>query len=152
MALDYAKRHAVGEEGQVGAVLVKDGEIVASGASNDPRGIHAEQAVIKAAGNQTEDSTLYVTIQPSLYRTDEANKSDSEEIIEAGIKRVVVGSINEKYSLEESKKFFADRRVEFVLIEDKSLADKCLEFFVSTGADQTPKILSVLIGLFTLTN
>ena len=112
MALDYAIENAVGDQGQVGAILVKDGQVVASGASNDDLGLHAEQ-VVTDSSDEAEGSTLFVTVQPSLYRTDDSIQSDSELITQAGITRVVVGAPNEKYSLQESQEFFAKHDVDF---------------------------------------
>lgn len=147
MALEYARQHAVGNEGQVGAVLVRDGQVISSGASNDLEGIHAEQAVL---GNiDATGTTAYVTIQPSLYRSDESIPSDSEVLIAAGVSRVVVGSPNTKYPLEESVAFFKQHNVEFVVIRDEQLSQECLDLFVTTGADQTPRVIS-LVGLVVL--
>jgi tRNA(adenine34) deaminase len=72
-ALELAKEGASKDEVPVGAVLVKDGEIVAEGfnqpiSSNDPTA-HAEIVVLRAAGRRLEnyrlnDTTLYVTLEP----------------------------------------------------------------------------------------
>ncbi len=140
-ALNYAKQHAVGDAGHVGAVLVYDDAVHARGASNDDEGIHAEQALL-ADGVNAIASTAYVTIQPSLYRTDESVSSDSELLIQSGINRIVVGSPNKKYPLQESIDFFASNDVEFSIIENVKLSAECLDLFVSTGADQTPRALS----------
>ena len=136
-ALNYAKQHAIGDQGHVGAVLVHEGVIHARAASNDNEGVHAEQAVLE--GVNAISSTMYVTIQPSLYRSDSTVMSDSEFIVQSGVSRVVVGSINKKYSLEESVQFFSKHDVEFALIEDEKLSGACLDLFVSTGADQESK-------------
>lgn len=72
-ALKLAAEGAAKGEVPVGAVLVKDGEIVAEGfnqpiSSNDPTA-HAEIVVLRAAGKSLEnyrltDTTLYVTLEP----------------------------------------------------------------------------------------
>ena len=136
MALDYAHQHAIGNQGHVGAVLMRDNVIIARGASDDERGMHAEQAVL--SNTDAVGSIAYVTIQPSLYRTDESMLSDSELLIDAGVTRVVVGSLNTKYRLQESQKFFKRHGVSFSVIGGSDRSEKCLDLFVSTGADQIP--------------
>lgn len=84
---------------KVGAVLVKDGNIISFGYNGTPSGmdntcekdditlphvIHAEvNAVLKAAktGNSVDGSTLYLTLSPCL--------DCSKLILQSGIKRVV---------------------------------------------------------------
>jgi dCMP deaminase len=84
---------------KVGAVLVKDGNIISFGYNGTPAGmdntcekddvtlphvIHAEvNAVLKAAkcGNSVDGSTLYLTLSPCL--------DCSKLILQSGIKRVV---------------------------------------------------------------
>ena len=72
-ALELAQLAAREGEVPVGAVLVKDGEMIAEGwnrpiAENDPSG-HAEMRVLRAAGRRLENyrlpgTTLYVTLEP----------------------------------------------------------------------------------------
>jgi dCMP deaminase len=84
---------------KVGAVLVRDGNIISFGYNGTPSGmdnhceengitlnhvIHAEvNAVLKAAktGNSVDGSTLYLTLSPCL--------DCSKVILQSGIKRVV---------------------------------------------------------------
>jgi len=84
---------------KVGAVLVKDGNIISFGYNGTPSGmdncceednvtlkhvIHAEcNAILKAAktGNSVDGSTLYLTLSPCL--------DCSKLILQSGIKRVV---------------------------------------------------------------
>ena len=48
----------------VGAVVVKDGEIVGEGFTQPPGGDHAEVVAIKQAGPLASGATLYVTLEP----------------------------------------------------------------------------------------
>ena len=48
----------------VGAVIVKNGKIVGSGATSPYGGPHAEKKAIQRAGINTEGATLYVTLEP----------------------------------------------------------------------------------------
>ncbi|MBN1931076.1 MAG: bifunctional diaminohydroxyphosphoribosylaminopyrimidine deaminase/5-amino-6-(5-phosphoribosylamino)uracil reductase RibD [Desulfobacterales bacterium] len=72
----------------VGAVVVKDGKIVGKGYHQAAGKAHAEVNAINDAGSATENSTLYVTLEPCNHtgRTPPC----TEKILEAGIKRVVI--------------------------------------------------------------
>ncbi len=72
----------------VGAVVVKDGNIVGRGYHQYVGGAHAEVNAIEDAGSLAKDSTLYVTLEPCNHtgRTPPCTK----KILDAGIKRVVV--------------------------------------------------------------
>ncbi len=48
----------------VGAVLVKDGQVIARGHTQPPGGPHAEIVALQAAGPQARGATLYVTLEP----------------------------------------------------------------------------------------
>jgi diaminohydroxyphosphoribosylaminopyrimidine deaminase / 5-amino-6-(5-phosphoribosylamino)uracil reductase len=71
----------------VGAVLVKEGRIVAEGFHRYAEKNHAEVNAIEAAGNQTKGSTLYINLEPCSHygRTPPC----VQRVIEAGIVRVV---------------------------------------------------------------
>lgn len=51
----------------VGAVVVKDGEIVGEGASLPPPGEHAEVVALRQAGERARGATLYVTLEPCAH-------------------------------------------------------------------------------------
>ncbi len=67
----------------VGAVIVKDGEIVGEGYTQPPGGDHAEVVALKQAGSLAKGGTLHVTLEPCnhLGRTPPC----TDAIIEAGI-------------------------------------------------------------------
>ena len=72
----------------VGAVIVKDGRIIAEGWHRKAGTPHAEIHALNMAGSLAKDSTMYVTLEPCSHfgRTPPcANK-----IVDAGIKKVVV--------------------------------------------------------------
>lgn len=73
----------------VGAVLVRDGQIVGQGYHKKAGGPHAEVNAISAAGKDAQNATLYVTLEPCNHhgRTPPCTKA----ILDAKIKRVVVG-------------------------------------------------------------
>ncbi len=90
-ALSLASR-ATGETSpnpMVGAVLVKDGRIIASDYHRRPGQPHAEALVIGQAGKQARGSILYVTLEPCCHR-DKRTPPCTEAIIRSGIKKVFV--------------------------------------------------------------
>ncbi len=72
----------------VGAVVVKDGEIVARGATSPPPGLHAEAVAISA--DIPDGATLYVTLEPCAPFPGKRTPSCAMRIIERGIRNVVV--------------------------------------------------------------
>ncbi len=73
----------------VGAVIVRDGIIVAEGWHREAGTPHAEIHALRMAGELAKGATLYVTLEPCSHfgRTGPC----SEAVIRAGIRRVVVG-------------------------------------------------------------
>lgn len=76
----------------VGAVIVKNGEIVGSGYHKMFGGPHAEVYALREAGKNAKGARLYVTLEPCSHygKTPPCAKA----IIESGIKRVIVGSLD----------------------------------------------------------
>jgi pyrimidine deaminase RibD-like protein len=72
----------------VGAVLVRDGEVVGEGATQPAGQAHAEIVALQAAGSRARGSTLYVSLEPCAHfgRTPPC----ANAIVEAGIARAVV--------------------------------------------------------------
>ena len=73
----------------VGAVIVKDGKIIAEGYHRRPGTPHAEALAITAAGEKARASTLYVSLEPCCH-TDKRTPPCTKTIIDAGIKTVVM--------------------------------------------------------------
>lgn len=77
----------------VGAVLVRDGEIIAEGWHARCGDLHAERSALsncQARNISPEGATLYVTLEPCCHTGKQP--PCTEAVIEAGIARVVVGS------------------------------------------------------------
>ncbi|NPB06808.1 MAG: bifunctional diaminohydroxyphosphoribosylaminopyrimidine deaminase/5-amino-6-(5-phosphoribosylamino)uracil reductase RibD [Aquificae bacterium] len=72
----------------VGAVVVKDGKIVAVGQHEGPGKPHAEAVALKRAGKEAEGSTLYVTLEPCTHHG--RTPPCCELILEKGVRRVVI--------------------------------------------------------------
>lgn len=73
----------------VGAVIVRDGEIIATGATAPDGGQHAEAAAL-AAVPDARGADLYTTLEPCFPFPGKRNPPCSQAIIDAGISRVVV--------------------------------------------------------------
>ena len=97
LAIQEAKRAALMGEVPVGAVLVKDGQVIASG-HNQPIGLrdpsaHAEICALRAGSLALDNYRLvecemYVTLEPCLMC--------SGAILQARLKKVIFGAFDEK--------------------------------------------------------
>jgi len=74
----------------VGAVLVKNGKIIAEDYHRKPGAPHAEALVIGKAGEKVKGATLYVNLEPCCH-TDKRTPPCTKAIIKAGIRKVVIG-------------------------------------------------------------
>jgi len=86
-------RHGWGQTApnpMVGAVVVRDGEVVGEGYHEIYGGPHAEVNAIRAAGERARGATLVVTLEPCRHHGKTPPCTDA--IIAAGIRRVVVGA------------------------------------------------------------
>jgi diaminohydroxyphosphoribosylaminopyrimidine deaminase/5-amino-6-(5-phosphoribosylamino)uracil reductase len=72
----------------VGCVLVRDGRIIAEGATQPPGGPHAEAVALQRAGETARGATAYVTLAPCAHHGRTPPCVDA--LIEAGVARVVV--------------------------------------------------------------
>jgi len=73
----------------VGAVVVRDGEVVGEGWHARPGGPHAEVNALQAAGERARGATLYVSLEPCTHHGKTPPCVDA--ILAAEIGRVVVG-------------------------------------------------------------
>ena len=77
----------------VGAVIVKDGKIIAEGFHHKCGELHAERDALKNAAEKKADvsgSTIFVTLEPCCHTG--RQPPCTQAIIESGIKKVVIGS------------------------------------------------------------
>ena len=74
----------------VGAVLVKDGEVVGEGWHRRKGEPHAEVNALAAAGDRGRGATLYVTLEPCAHFG--ATAPCAQAVIDAGVAKVVVGA------------------------------------------------------------
>src|SRR2546423_12348528 len=76
----------------VGAVLVRDGEVVGEGWHERKGEPHAEVNAIAAAGNRARGATLYVTLEPCAHVG--STPPCAQAVIDAGVAKVVVGTLD----------------------------------------------------------
>ncbi|MFD1427815.1 bifunctional diaminohydroxyphosphoribosylaminopyrimidine deaminase/5-amino-6-(5-phosphoribosylamino)uracil reductase RibD [Kroppenstedtia sanguinis] len=94
--MELALRLAEAARGQtspnplVGAVVVKDGQLLGAGAHLKAGTPHAEVHALEQAGKAAEGSTLYVTLEPCNHEG--RTPPCTERLIASGVRQVVVGS------------------------------------------------------------
>ena len=76
----------------VGAVVVRDGEVVGEGWHERKGGPHAEVVALEVAGEAARGATLYVTTEPCAHHGTTPPCTDA--VLRAGIARVVAGSLD----------------------------------------------------------
>jgi diaminohydroxyphosphoribosylaminopyrimidine deaminase/5-amino-6-(5-phosphoribosylamino)uracil reductase len=87
--LARAARHQAYPKPTVGAVLVRDGAVVAQGVT-EANGRHAERVVLDAAGEGARGATLYTTLEPCAHHGTTPPCTDA--ILAAAVERVVFGA------------------------------------------------------------
>lgn len=73
----------------VGAVVVRDGRVVAEGWHAEYGEAHAERRALAAAGDEARGATVYVNLEPCAHRG--KTPPCTRVLVEAGVARVVVG-------------------------------------------------------------
>src|SRR5215216_4170908 len=76
----------------VGAVVVREGDIVGEGWHERKRGPHAEIVALEAAGERARGATLYVTMEPCAHHGSTPPCADA--IVAAGVAKVVAGTLD----------------------------------------------------------
>ena len=145
LALDEARAAAAAGEVPVGAVLVRDGRMVATGrnapvATHDPSA-HAEMVAIRAAAASAcnyrlPGSTLYVTLEPCSMC--------AGLIVHARVARVVYGALEPKAGIVQSQgQFFTQGFLNHrVLFEGGVLADECSQLLSAFFAAKRQRVMT----------
>lgn len=76
----------------VGAVVVRDGQVVGKGATSPPYGPHAEVNALTEAGPAARGADLYVTLEPCSVTIH--TPPCTQAIIAAGIRRVIIATLD----------------------------------------------------------
>jgi diaminohydroxyphosphoribosylaminopyrimidine deaminase/5-amino-6-(5-phosphoribosylamino)uracil reductase len=92
VALVHAKGGQPSPNPHVGAVVVKDGQVVGAGFHERAGAEHAEVAAIRAAGDLAKGATLYVTLEPCNHHGRTPPCTDA--ILAAKLSRVVIGCLD----------------------------------------------------------
>jgi diaminohydroxyphosphoribosylaminopyrimidine deaminase/5-amino-6-(5-phosphoribosylamino)uracil reductase len=87
--LARAGRNRAHPKPTVGAVLVRDGEVVGEG-TTEAGGRHAEVVALADAGERARGATMYVSLEPCDHHG--TTPPCSEAILAAGVERVVYGA------------------------------------------------------------
>ena len=74
----------------VGAVIVKDGEVIGRGYHEKYGQPHAERNALSSCSVSPEGAEMYVTLEPCCHHGKQP--PCTEAIVAAGIKRVIIGS------------------------------------------------------------
>ena len=92
MAIELAKKGAgaVNPNPMVGAVVVKNGEVIGRGHHKFFGGPHAEVYALEEAGEKAEGATIYVTLEPCSHYG--KTPPCAKKIIDMGIKKCFIGS------------------------------------------------------------
>lgn len=138
MDLAYAQAKKSYDEGglPIGAVLVKDGHIIASGhnmrVQNDDPLAHAEMSCLKNAGRikTYSDCTIYSTLMPCYMC--------SGTIVQFGIKKVIVG---EDINFKGGKEFMESHGVEVINLND----ERCIAL-MAKFIEEKPELWNEDIG------
>jgi len=118
-ALELAERGRgkVEDHPLVGAVVVRDDEVVGEGWYEYANVEHAEPIALRQAGERARDATLYVTLEPCNHvgRTPPC----SQAVIDAGITRVVVGARDPNPKAAGGIETLRDAGIEVELLDDR---------------------------------
>lgn len=76
----------------VGAVIVKDGQVIGEGFHEAYGGLHAERNALKSCTEDPKDAELYVTLEPCCHYG--KTPPCTEAVIKSGIRKVYVGNVD----------------------------------------------------------
>ncbi|MBD5142022.1 MAG: bifunctional diaminohydroxyphosphoribosylaminopyrimidine deaminase/5-amino-6-(5-phosphoribosylamino)uracil reductase RibD [Ruminococcus sp.] len=121
----------------VGAVIVKNNKIIGEGWHEHYGGLHAERNALKNCIENPENSELYVTLEPCCHHG--KNPPCTDAIIEAGIKKVYIGS-NDPNPLVAGKGIAQLRRAGIEVVQNicKQECDKLNKIFFHYITTRTP--------------
>lgn len=125
----------------VGALLVREGRVIAEDYHRKAGSPHAEALVIQRAGDEARSSTLYVSLEPCCH-TDKRTPPCTQAIIRAGIRKVVVAmkDPNPRVSGKGIREL-EDAGVKVIsgILEDK--ASRLNEFYVKYITTKRPFVI-----------
>ncbi|MBA3729986.1 MAG: hypothetical protein H0W92_04150, partial [Sphingomonas sp.] len=119
----------------VGSVLVRDGAVIASGATSSGGRPHAEAVALALAGAAAQGATLYTTLEPCAH-VSERGPTCAAVIPAAGIRRVVVGVIDpDLRTAGKGVDRLRSAGVEVIVLDDDAARDSLSGFLmrIATG-------------------
>jgi diaminohydroxyphosphoribosylaminopyrimidine deaminase/5-amino-6-(5-phosphoribosylamino)uracil reductase len=140
LSLAQSKGRYVSPNPKVGAVLVKNGQVVGEGGHSRYGGPHAEIIALQKAGKKAKGATLYVTLEPCSHFGKTPPCVDA--VIQSGVRKVVAAMLD-PFPLVQGRGFQKLRqsgiRVQTGLLEEE--AQLMNETFVYSVTHQRPKVL-----------
>jgi diaminohydroxyphosphoribosylaminopyrimidine deaminase/5-amino-6-(5-phosphoribosylamino)uracil reductase len=134
----------------VGAVIVRDGDVIAEGVT-EPAGRHAETVALDAAGPAARGATMFVTLEPCAHHG--TTPPCADRIIADGVARVVVGVCdpNPEAAGGIERLRAAGVEVELVNTWEARAQNEAWRVFVATGRPLvTYKVAATLDGRVTV--
>lgn len=121
----------------VGAVVVRDGEVVGEGYHGEWGGPHAEVRALEAAGETARGATLYVTLEPCNHFGKTPPCTDA--VIRAGIRRVVIAARDPNPVAGGGVERLRTAGVEVVMgVEEGAALEQNAAFFHAFGGERRP--------------
>ena len=121
----------------VGAVVVRDGVIVGEGYHARYGEAHAEAVALKAAGDRARGATMYVTLEPCNHFGKQP--PCTEAILQARVKRVVIGAADPTALAGGGARHLADMGVEITFgVEEAAALELNAPFFFAAKETKRP--------------
>ena len=99
----------------VGAVVVRDGEVVGEGWHERKGGPHAEVVALDAAGDRARGGTLFVTMEPCAHHG--TTPPCTQAVLRAGVAKVVAGALDPNSEAQGGLAELRDAGVDVVLVD-----------------------------------
>lgn len=95
IALAERGRGSVSPNPMVGAIVVHNDTVIATGYHSAYGGLHAEAVALDRAGPAARGSTLYCNLEPCSYTAPQKHQPPcTRRIVAAGVRRVVIGQLD----------------------------------------------------------
>jgi len=127
----------------VGAALVRDGTVIASGATEPPGGRHAEAVVLDLAGSAARGAELFVTLEPCMPFPGKRTPSCAARLIAAGVVRVHVALLDPDPNVSGlGIQYLRDAGIEVIVGEGADLARTSLRPYMKHRSTARPYVIA----------